>query len=157
MLPEHVIESIARSSFARYKRQRMCDGLPIEYERFDDQPETLMESCRSQARDIERKVGLMGCSIVKSGRGVNRVEVFSEEEVELLARVEHDRWVNERVADGWAYGPVKDVDVKLSPFLVPWEDLSEQVRDYDRRPVRDIIPLLDSVGLAVTRGGRGGG
>jgi hypothetical protein len=54
------------------------------------------------------------------------------EQVEELARREHDRWQDERRQAAWRYGPVRDAHAKLSPYLVPWDELTEDVRNLDR-------------------------
>ena len=45
---------------------------------------------------------------------------FAEDEIEMLSRYEHDRWVSERIAAGWTYGPDRDDDAKVHDLLVPW-------------------------------------
>ncbi|MEA3364307.1 MAG: RyR domain-containing protein [Candidatus Hydrogenedentes bacterium] len=78
-----------------------------------------------------------------------------ENEVELLARMEHSRWNAERFLAGWIPGP-KCVSKKTSPYLVPWEELPEKTKHYDRGTVRDIPQLLELVGEKVfRRGGTG--
>ena len=62
------------------------------------------------------------------------------ERVEELARREHDRWQDERRQAAWRSGPVRDADTKLSPYLVPWDELTEDVRNLDRDAIR-LIPL----------------
>ena len=69
----------------------------------------------------------------------------------MLAKLEHDRWEAERRADGWVYGPTRDAASKRSPYLVPWEELSEDVRDLDRDAVGAIPRLLDDAGLIAVR------
>ncbi len=81
----------------------------------------------------------------------NRVLSFTAEEIESLAIQEHDRWVAERIADGWILGPEVDAVSKTTPDLVPWEELTEVEKDFDRRPIKDIIPLLESIGYWVYR------
>jgi hypothetical protein len=65
---------------------------------------------------------------------------FTGEQVEELARRGHDRWQDERRQAAWRYGPVRDAHAKLSPYLVPWDELIEDVRNLDRDAVR-LIPL----------------
>jgi hypothetical protein len=67
---------------------------------------------------------------------------FTEEEVERLAEMEHGRWNVERLLEGWRYGPKKDVDQKVSPYLLPWSQLSEEVKGWDRNTVRELPKLL---------------
>lgn len=52
--------------------------------------------------------------------------------------MEHDRWCEDKIIKGWIYGPEPDFELKTSPYLVPWEELSEGVKDYDRNTVRNI-------------------
>ena len=151
MLTAESIRLIARASFERYKTHRRHDGLPVEYEAYESQPETLIRSGLEQARDIERKVSLLGYEIVPRKTAGDRAVIgsLSDDQVETLARAEHRRWVDERVEDGWSFATEKDVDRKTSPYLVPWNDLSEQVREYDREPVRNILPLLSEAGFVI--------
>jgi hypothetical protein len=59
----------------------------------------------------------------------------------------------ERRKAGWRPGP-RDVLGRTTPYLVPWEQLSEEVRDKDRLFIRGLPRLLASVGLqAVQRPG----
>ena len=74
---------------------------------------------------------------------------FTAEQVEILAEMEHERWVDERLKDGWVYGSQRDPDKKISPYLVPWSELTEEVNDWDRNPVRKIPERLESCGLDI--------
>jgi hypothetical protein len=76
---------------------------------------------------------------------------LSDDQVEFLAKIEHDSWVEERKNTGWTLGMQKDVEKKVSPYMVPYEKLPEEIKDYDREAVRAIIPLLNSVGIHVYR------
>ncbi|MEH6625039.1 MAG: RyR domain-containing protein [Motiliproteus sp.] len=61
------------------------------------------------------------------------------DDVELLARIEHDRWSGERFAEGWAFGVAKDEKAKLSPYLVDYRELSEEIKRYDREAVVEVL------------------
>jgi hypothetical protein len=122
---------------------------------WDELPETLKESNRDQAADIGRKLGAMGCDIKPLTDWDAPPLAFSSDEVELLARMEHDRWWKEREAAGWTYAPEKSEPRKESPYLVPYDDLSEDVKDYDRNTVRAMPAFLAEVGFAVIRVGQG--
>ena len=71
---------------------------------------------------------------------------FTGEQVEKMAIAEHDRWMRERIADGWTRGDM-DPKKKTNPYLVPWEDLPPDVAEWDRLFVRTIPAGLASVGL----------
>lgn len=44
----------------------------------------------------------------------------------------HQQWMDEKLANGWTYGPVKDSEAKTHPALVPYDQLPEEQRDKDR-------------------------
>ena len=151
------IETIARSRFDAYNAECVRQGKEPPYARFEDQPADLQESCRAQAADLLAKVDLLGYQAVPEGSAHDGelVERLSDEQVELLAREEHARWVDERVAAGWTLDTSlasADREGKRSPFLVPYDELTEDVKEYDRIAARDLIPTLASAGLAVVRG-----
>lgn len=52
--------------------------------------------------------------------------------VELLAANNHDIWAAERIDQGWTYGEKRDDGKKETPCLVPYEELPESEKDYDR-------------------------
>jgi hypothetical protein len=68
--------------------------------------------------------------------------------VEALAVFEHDDWVKERTLSGWVYGETKDAEKKISPYLVPYEELSEEIKELDRDTIRNLPELLDMIGMA---------
>lgn len=153
ILEQSTMESLARAIFEDYKLHRIRDGKEVEYETFDDQPKDFKESCFGQARSYRDKMHLLGYELVRAEEcpDEDRVHEFTADEVEFLAREEHDRWVDERRRAGWTYGPKKDVEKRISPFMVVWDELDEEIREYDREPVREMISLIESAGLAVRR------
>ncbi|MHB0939029.1 MAG: RyR domain-containing protein [Armatimonadota bacterium] len=77
--------------------------------------------------------------------------LFTDAEVELMAEMEHGRWVVERLASGWQYGPDKDNERKISPYLLPWNELPNDIKDYDRAAVREWPVILAEAGFEVRR------
>jgi len=88
---------------------------------------------------------------VLSQDGRSETTELEPEEIEMLARAEHDRWIEDRLRQGWRFGLRRDVAAKLSPYLVAWEELAEGVRDLDRDSVRAIPHLLAESGLKIVR------
>jgi hypothetical protein len=62
--------------------------------------------------------------------------------IEVLAERNHDLWAAERMAEGWRYGPRRSDELKQHPLLVPYAQLPESEKDYDRRPVIDVLKQL---------------
>ena len=143
---------IARELFNRYKRHVKEDERIPDYDSFDEQPQDLQDSNYAQARAIVDKVDRLGLRMVplELCDPAERVTEIPEPEVEYLAYIEHRRWMSERLAAGWTPGP-RNAEERTSPFLVPYEQLDEEIKDYDRQPVRDIIPILEGIGLALCR------
>jgi hypothetical protein len=64
--------------------------------------------------------------------------------------MEHDRWTQQRLRDGWKLGP-KDAEKKISPYLVPWNELDDDIREWDRRAVRALPGFLLRAGFQIRR------
>ena len=52
---------------------------------------------------------------------------------ERLAENAHDLWAVQRMKEGWTYGPQRDDRRKLHPCLVPYAELPESEKEYDRQ------------------------
>lgn len=149
-----VNESVARAVHADYVRREREAGHTADDNPsmvgWEELPEHLRESNRRQADDIGAKVRSVGRAIVPLQDWAREPDAFSSEEVELLARAEHERWMRERTGQGWRYAPgVKDIQRRTSPDLVEWERLTEDARELDRGAVRAIPALLAGAGLTM--------
>ncbi|MGE0142334.1 MAG: RyR domain-containing protein [Planctomycetota bacterium] len=114
---------------------------------WQDLDDSLRESNRALAADVSVKLQLIGAWIV--AHPTPNFE-FTADEIERLATCEHERWNAERIAAGWTLGD-RDVANKKTPYLVPYADLPEDVRGYDRDAVRNIPRVLHSIGLGIER------
>ena len=145
-------ERIARAIHERYRRNqrsRKPDSDPA-MQPWEELTPVLRASNLAQAADIGNKLRVIGCALGPAGPGAPR-EQLSAEQIERLAVLEHARWVAEREAAGWTLGPSKDVERKLTPYLVGWDELAEEIREYDRDAVRAIPDVLAEAGLALRR------
>lgn len=109
------------------------------------------EANRRQADHIYAKLRMAGLLLVAPNHPHSEAFEFKMEEIELLARIEHRRWAAELYLDGWKYGDTRDDQKKLHPDLVPWEQLSEAVKDYDRQPVKQIPSILAQLNWQIQR------
>jgi hypothetical protein len=142
------VEPIARAIHERWRSEHIAAGNPAPS--WDELDESRKESSRDQARDIPVKLDMIGCDIAPlSDIGANDF-TFTDDEVERLGAAEHARWIRERVADGWTAGD-KDAARKTTPYMVPFEELPDDIAEYDRIFVREIPRLLASVGLQFVR------
>jgi hypothetical protein len=70
---------------------------------------------------------------------------------ELLARNTHENWARQRMADGWRYGPRRDDTRKEHPSLVPYEELSESEKEYDRRTAIETVKTILALGYRIEK------
>lgn len=71
---------------------------------------------------------------------------------ELVARIAervHEVWAEKRQAEGWRYGPRRDDERKEHPCLVPYDELPEEEREYDRATARTVIEALQAEGYEI--------
>ena len=71
---------------------------------------------------------------------------------EEIARNTHEVWAAGRIADGWSYGPVRNDAEKKHPCLIPYEELSEEEKDYDRATSLETLKLAVKLGYIIKRG-----
>ena len=77
---------------------------------------------------------------------------LDEARLERLARIEHRRWMADRIDRGWCYGAQRDNDRRLHPSLRPYDQLENTERDKDRNAVLKLIQLLQGEEHAVALG-----
>lgn len=83
----------------------------------------------------------------------NDVEL-SEDLMRLTERIAenvHDVWAQGRMAEGWTYGPVKDPEKKETNLLVPYDELPESEKDYDRNTALETLKLIIKLGYSITK------
>lgn len=115
-------------------------------------PDALRESNRDQAAHVAVKLAAVGRAVVPLLDWDDALQPFPDADVEVMARLEHERWLAERRRSGWTLGP-RDPVRRTNPALVPWEELPEDLHVQNRVFVRELPRLLASVGLqAAPRG-----
>ena len=144
-------EAFAKDIHAGYRRDHIES--PEEdnpsMAKWDKLDNGLKEDNRQQADGIYAKLRRIGCRAVKVTDRKIRPMYFSDDEIEIMAQMEHARWNVGRLLSGWRLGPEKDVEKKISPYLVPWSELAENVRDWDRNAVRRIPDILEQAQLEI--------
>jgi hypothetical protein len=71
--------------------------------------------------------------------------------IERLAANNHDHWALQRIAEGWRFGPDRNDKVKTHPDLVPYEELPDSEKEYDRRSVVETLKAIVALGYRVER------
>jgi hypothetical protein len=115
-------------------------------------PEEFKESNRHQASSIEEKLKLIGYTIQPLTNWDQKNKVFTVADIENMATLEHQRWCEERLAQGWKYNSgTKNLKRKTSPYLVSWEQLPEDIKELNRNAVKELPELLTLAGLQICR------
>lgn len=72
----------------------------------------------------------------------NIIDIKDEEEIETLARLQHRRWMLDRMLNGWSYAAVRDNIARKHNCLVEYDDLDDKTKEYDRAMVRQIAKII---------------
>ena len=70
---------------------------------------------------------------------------------ELIAKNTHDVWAEGRIRDGWNYGERRDDEKKHHPCLIPYEELSDSEKEYDRSTSMETLKLIIKLGYKITK------
>lgn len=68
---------------------------------------------------------------------------------EELAKNVHEVWAKNRMEQGWTFGEERNDKNKKHPCLVPYEELSEEEKDYDRNTSQETIKLIVKLGYSI--------
>src|SRR5262245_40511394 len=70
---------------------------------------------------------------------------------ECLAENAHEIWAQGRVMEGWTLGEARDDAAKKHPCLVPYDQLPESEKDFDRRMAMQTLKVIVAMGYRITK------
>lgn len=71
--------------------------------------------------------------------------------VEAIAENVHEVWAKSRMEQGWTLGPERDDQRKQHPCLIPYAQLSEEEKDYDRNTAMNTLKLIEKLGFKIIK------
>ena len=87
---------------------------------------------------------------------INTEDVILSDELleltEMLAENTHDVWAAGRISEGWKYGIERNDKNKENPCLVPYSELTEAEKAYDRNTALETLKLITKLGYTITKG-----
>ena len=72
--------------------------------------------------------------------------------IEKMSKNVHEVWAKNRIEQGWTYGETRNDALKQHPCLVPYEELPEVEKMYDRDTVIGTLELICKLGFKITKG-----
>jgi len=70
---------------------------------------------------------------------------------ERLAENTHELWAQQRIKDGWTFGRQRDDAAKKHPYLIPYAELPESEKEYDRIAVVGVLKSIFALGFRIER------
>ncbi len=90
-----------------------------------------------------------------SPKPIDTSKIILSEEIlklkEYLAKNTHEVWAQQRIKEGWSYGPKRDDALKQNPCIVEYEDLTEADKEYDRNTALETLKLIMALGYKITK------
>lgn len=71
--------------------------------------------------------------------------------IEQMSKNVHEVWAKSRIDQGWIYGPERSDALKQHPCLVPYEELPEVEKAYDRDTALGTLKLIAKLGFKITK------
>ena len=68
---------------------------------------------------------------------------------EAMAQNTHDLWASKRIQEGWRYGALRSDALHTHPGIVPYEELTETEKDYDRQTALETLRLVMKFGYQI--------
>ena len=69
--------------------------------------------------------------------------------VEQMSKNVHEVWAAMRISQGWTYGEQRNDELKTHPCLVPYEELPEEEKEYDRNTALGTLKLIMKLGFKI--------
>lgn len=71
--------------------------------------------------------------------------------IEEMAKNVHEVWAQNRINDGWSYGEERDDILKKHPCLIPYDELPESEKEYDRATSQETLKLILKSGFDISK------
>ena len=71
--------------------------------------------------------------------------------IEQMSKNVHEVWAETRIKQGWTYGERRSDELKTHPCLIPYEELPEEEKDYDRNTSISTLKLIMKLGFKISK------
>ena len=130
------------------------EGWTPRYDKpFEDLPPDMKRANEAAARRIPDIIALVGLKVVEQQPAPEneqrRVREHLLSHLEALAEEEHNRWMAERISEGWRFDKKRNDDLKLHDCLLPFNALRESDKEKDRDSVRHYPDFVHRAGYEI--------
>ncbi|CAK0781092.1 conserved membrane hypothetical protein [Gammaproteobacteria bacterium] len=147
---DQVAQFLHESWFEKRMAEGKLQGSKPSLAPWKELPEYFKGSNRMDADHLAIKLRDLHCQSVP-GLSPDK-PTFTKQEVEEASRAEHQRWCAYTWLNDWKYAPIPDPSNRLSNYLVPYDELPQDVQEYDRQIVRDHLPAhMNDLGAPIRR------
>ena len=144
------LEKMAEAFHDKYLAEN-GNRLPNNMKTWDALPDTYRTANLKQAGYVVEILHAAGFKVEPASGDPEIFGEFSQDDIATMAELEHGRWNIERLRDGWRPGKPRDDENKVHDCLVPWKDLPDHIKQYDRWGVEAFPKVLAKAGLRVSR------
>ena len=71
--------------------------------------------------------------------------------VDQMSKNVHEVWAETRIRQGWTYGEQRNDELKTHPCLIPYEELPEEEKEYDRNTSLGTLKLILKLGFKISQ------
>jgi len=152
-LIDEEVDDLARLMHEEYLKSRgniaSSEGATPATRPWATLPEIYRAANRSQADHVPAKLRALGwhATPVRTGEAPS----IDAHQLERLAEQEHVRWCRDRWLNGWTYAEHRDDGKRHHPNLLPYEQLTDQIRGLDRKTVTALPALLSDLGIGLRK------
>ena len=148
------IEELARNIHERFLVviRKLPDPNPESDQPWQDLMPELKASNRAAVQRIPEILAAVGLTFVKGESSPSESEAVDgilKANVEMLAQMEHDGWMDEKRRQGWTLGEIRDNDRLKHPLMIPYEDLPEAEKDKDRDSILQYPQRVKEAGCKI--------
>ena len=149
------IERLAQMVHEAYVREHPFSDVDPSHRKYEHLRDDLKESNRRQVINAADILATEDYEVIEvetpSDQIILPVELGADnDEIDRMAALEHGRWNIERLSAGWRKGP-RDVANKVTPYLVPYDELPDHIKENDRKAIRNFAKLLAQAGYQVVK------
>jgi hypothetical protein len=143
------LDALAKAFHIQYRDSRPTDRSYPGDKPWNMLPENYKMSNRRRADNLPFLLAQAGLQMEPALQPVS-LELGGDE-IELLAKLEHRRWMTERSLLGYSYGEVRSDFPPRHELLVEWEQLPEAERERNRRDLATLPRMLADVNFQIWR------